>query len=196
MRFPWLDTLLSLLIVAGACCVWQSGSERLRLQPEYERFKRLTGELIPQDPAKVYVRALPTDDPLEFAWRVYLPANYRLQVHHESGSSSGSSSDPVNTIARVRLKEIDGTWRVYKKVAYGSSLSSLPPKVGKFLSEHPEQLQVEQLGRGTTAEFSTSDSFVLLQLTAAAEGRSAGDSNQKDSSPPKPFIKLQIGPPK
>ena len=186
-----------LLIVVGAVLLWQSGSDRSLLHAEHSRLKLLTGELIPEDPTKIYIRAIETGDPLDFAWRVYLPPNYQLNIRHTSGSSaSGSNSDAVNSIFRVRLREIDGRWFHYDGFHGSSGLSSLNPHVGDFLREHPDQLRVEQLGRQQTEELDPSSEFVLLRVTAP-EAAVPGNKASSDGGPhiAEPIIEVIIGPP-
>jgi len=197
MRLPWLDALLILLIVVGGYYVWQSGSERGRLQAEHERLKALTGELVPVDPTKIYLRALETGDPLDFAWRVYLPPNYRLNVSHtRGGSSSSSNSEAVSAIFRVRLRKVDGRWLSYHRFAGGSGLSSLNPEVAEFLDNHPDQLLVEQFGKERTEEIDPASEFMLIMATMPQEpGASEKDSKGKPSREKEPVIYVKIGPP-
>ena len=200
MRFPWVDAFLTLVIVVGVVFVWQSASERSRLQAEHGRLKRLTGELIPTDPTKIYVRAIDTADPLHFAWRVYFPPNYPLNVRHtRGGSSSGWNSEAVHAIFRVRLREVDGRWAAYHRFHFSSGLSSLDPQVGDFLREHPEQLQVEQLGSERTEELDPASEFVLLKATLpeneTGTGTKEANRGANRSRHSEPVLHVRIGPP-
>jgi hypothetical protein len=166
MRFSVVDALLLVVIAVGAFYLWGSATERARLGSEAERLRLLTGDLRPADPAKVYIRAIPTGDPLDFAWRVYFPPNYSMYARHSSGSfSSGSSSDAVHSIFRVRLRKVNGSWRIYERMHHSSALSSVNHRLAKYLDGHEEQIVVEQRGSETLEEIEPDQEFTLLRLT-------------------------------
>lgn len=199
MKSAWLDALLFVVILIGAFNAWRSSGERARLQPEYERLKPLAGELVPADPAKVYVRAIASEEPLEFAWRVYFPPNYRMHVRHSSGSSSsGSNSEAVNAIVRVRLREVDGRWHVYYRFPFSSGLSSVDAHVAKVLRDHPDRIQVEQLGSQEVEELEVTGEFFLLKLTIPEDLQDEGNTTSSPGTnkpKKKPFFALKVGPP-
>jgi hypothetical protein len=198
MKIAWLDALLLVVILIGAFNVWRSSAERAQLQPEYERLKPLAGELVPKDPAKVYVQAIPTEAPLEFAWRVYFPPNYPMYVQHSHGSSSssGGNAEAVNAIVRVRLREVDGSWLVYHRFPFSSGLTSVDHHAVKILQDHPERIQVEQLGSEETQELETNSEFMLLKLAIADEVSAKASPSSKTRQPDaKPFFALKVGRP-
>ena len=100
------DLILLLVALSGGLLALQNGRQLRQLRAEYERLSTITGDLPISDASKVHVRALETGERLHFAWRVYLPANYRAVVSNASGSSSSwpairASSSPECGYART-----------------------------------------------------------------------------------------------
>lgn len=172
MRFRLLDFLLITLIVVGSFFAWRTGSKRYELSKTFERLSRKTGDLLITDPSLVYVQALPTGEPRHFAWRVYLPPNYNLNVRARSGGmSSFSSAGARDFIARVRFREDEqGLLHVYTHFAGGASRSNIgDADLSKFLHGRWDKLKVEQLGVDQLAAFNPGRSAVLLKLTMPDE---------------------------
>lgn len=72
------------------------------------------GELKVVDPAKVYVKALPTENPLDFAWRIYLPKNYGSVELLTMGNgefpsyrSRGGFPESKELVIRASLRQYD-----------------------------------------------------------------------------------------
>jgi hypothetical protein len=152
IRIRWIALAVQWVIVAailvGGALAIRSGQKHSGLRAEYRRLATAVGELNVEDPEKIWIVALDTGDPMHFAWRVYLPANFKLQVNHSSGSFSSSYSDPMEFIARVRFRgDDDDAIHVYKQFGSGSSLMRYAHnESARFVRDHWEQLQVEQLG--------------------------------------------------
>jgi hypothetical protein len=166
------DLLLSVVLIVGCVLAWQSARERACLTSDYERLVRATGDLPITDPTRAHFRALETGDPLHFAWRIYLPANYTAKWRsRESGMGSGISTSPQEFIARVRLREDEeGNWSVYQAFHGGSSRGSLGGKVlNDLLRRSADKLLVEQLGAKATATVGPDESAVLLRLSLPKE---------------------------
>lgn len=101
------EITLLVVIVVGGVVLWRTTVQRDELQREHDRLSAKIGVLVIKDPAQVHLRAIDTGDPMHFAWRAYFPANYRWSYTSKSGSGGSSSSSPMETILRVRLREID-----------------------------------------------------------------------------------------
>ncbi len=101
-----VDGLLLIVVFIGGYLAWQTGLERGRLAQHYQKLVRVAGSLVVSDPSKIYVQALETGDPMHFAWRVFLPANY-TENWRSSRESAGSrtSPKPSEFIARVHQAE-------------------------------------------------------------------------------------------
>ena len=69
---------IALLLAAlyGAYLAAREEQTRRELSVQHRVLANEVGYLDITDPDKVHVVALPSDDPLHFRWRVYLPANY------------------------------------------------------------------------------------------------------------------------
>lgn len=166
MRLRVVDGLLILAILAGGDLVWRTNSEQRTLKAEHDRLVRRMGELKIAEPDKVHILALPTDDPLHFAWRVYLPPNYQLQIRHSTGGSTSMNTSSCEFIARVRFREnAQGRTEVYSSYTGGSGLSSFgDASLTKFLQQHAGELDVEQLGSERVEILSADQGAVLLRV--------------------------------
>jgi hypothetical protein len=88
-----------------------------------------------------------------------------LQWTDNSGRSSSQSTNAVECIARVRFgKDKSGNLHVYQKFSGGSTFGSLPGASLAF--EHPDAIEVEQLGTDKLVTFSPDESIAFLKLTA------------------------------
>lgn len=174
-RFRWIGPVVQWTIVAGivvgAVSTFRSGRERNELRAEYRRLAAKVGELDVEDPEKVWLVALDTGDPMHFAWRVYLPANYRLKVRHPSGWGSSWGSDPKEFIARVRFRdEDDDAISVYKNFGSGSSRGRYAHgDAAAFVRKHREAFEIEQLGRDGPVSLDPDEPAELLRIRLPAE---------------------------
>lgn len=167
-----LDLLLVGLLVVGGVLAWQSGRERRRLETELARLRNLVQELDLVDPTKVHIRAIETNEPLHFAWRVYLPAGISTTVKSRftlsGGSSWGSSTstNPSHFIARVRFRKNErGTWELYEKFHNGSSHSTISePRISELFDKHAAELVAEPLGADQLEVFDSTESRDLLRI--------------------------------
>lgn len=168
MKHKVTDWLLALSILLGFLMAWQSGRERSRLQDKYQQLHRIVGELLIADPSQVHVRALETREPLHFAWRISLPANYTLQLSDKGGSQGPSSSTGSREfIARVRFREDEqGGLQVYQNFL-GSSVTHrfADQSLAAFLRDRWGKIIVEQLGADRLVTIAPDRSAVLLRLT-------------------------------
>src|SRR6478609_5418149 len=103
-----IDLILIAAIAVGGFYAWRSGSERMRLRATQERLARKAGDLALNDPTRAHFLALPTGEPLHFAWRVYFPAGSSITIlDRNGGSSSLGIGSAEQFIARVRIREDD-----------------------------------------------------------------------------------------
>jgi hypothetical protein len=199
MKVAWLNALLWTAIVVGAACLWRSSRENVQLRAEADRLKSVTGELVPADPTQIYVRAIKTDDPLEFAWRVYFPPGYQLQVRHKHGYSSSSAlSNAIHGMARVRLREVDGVMQIYQRLPDSSGLSSINPELQQFLRGRWDRLQVEQLGKERLEQLDPKSEFILFRLTLPEDLQKEAESKlpkgMRSEFMPS-LLEIRVGPP-
>jgi hypothetical protein len=171
MKLYLKDVLLIGLILLGGILALRTGSERRRLEAEVERLFRASGDLPVGDESRVHVLALKTGEPLHFAWRVYVPPNYKQIITGRGGggswSGSSSSSSAQQFTARVRFREDpDGALQVYSRFSGGSSLMSIGDRpLATFLRDRWNRLRVEQLGAAHLETVPVDGSAVLLRLT-------------------------------
>jgi hypothetical protein len=184
-----VDVILLILVIVGAILAIQTGRERSRLAAHYERLKRKTGDLVIADPSRAYILALPTGEPLSFAWRVYFPANCPYRLIGPFGASSGQSSTASDSIARVRIRENPSGQLEFFSSFAGSSMSmSLGnPKLAALLHGRWNTLLVEQLGLGEIAVVKPGAPTQLLKLTLPDDLQREAE-NQLSADERKPYV--------
>ncbi|MFO0868182.1 MAG: hypothetical protein U0935_04480 [Pirellulales bacterium] len=167
-----LDSLLLAVALLGGWCAWQNSQERQRLAAEYVQLTALVGAGVEAEREQVCFQALPTGDPLHFAWRVHYPANFRQWIGSSTGGwSSSQSSVPQEFVARVRFRFMaDGGIEVYQRFAGGSSRSQIvAPDLGRRLRERWSELHVEQLGANGTERLAPEKQAVVLRIVVPPE---------------------------
>ena len=172
MVIRWLNAALAIAVVIGGVMAHQAGKEHQRLRTEYERLAKKVGDLPIEDPSKVYVLALETDEKLHFAWRIYLPPNVKLRWQTSDGGRSWSSyRDAREFIARVRFREDEnGQLIVFTKRANGSGMFRFENRqVADLLRGRWDEIQVEQLGAGEIVTVEPDEIATLLRLTLSDE---------------------------
>lgn len=199
MKLRALDILLLLIIAIGGVYAWKSGQERSRLRARYNRLASITGDPKITDPARVHIQALETDDPMHFAWRMYYPANYTQLIASRDGVGSSWSSDANEFIGRLRFRMSDqGYLDCYEHFSGGSSRGSVVSgPTAKFLVEHWNELQIEQLGADGLAVIDPKETVTLLQITIPEElqakaTRTLGTPIESHLVPD--FFRLKLGP--
>jgi hypothetical protein len=200
MKSRLLDAVLLLVVLAGGIAAWQTGRERSRLSERYERLVRITGDLTVDDPTKVYIQALETGAPLEFAWRVHLPPNFNSSVWSSGGTqTTGWARSASDSIARVRIREDEnGLLEIHERFAQSSSRSSFGERaLAEMLHGRWGAIRVQQLGAAGPAELKPGQPAVLLRLTLpdelADEARKTLDAHAQSRFVPILF-ELNLGP--
>lgn len=152
MRFKWLDGVLIGLTILGSVFFVRVQSQLAELHKAQARIVAAVGEMKIQDPSVAQIKALETNQPWQWAWRVYLPDNSNgtltYQVGQGSSGSLGFASSQQEFIARLSLTQLkDGRLGLYNRFEGGCSFSSFGTKeFGDFLREHRDELEIEQLG--------------------------------------------------
>jgi hypothetical protein len=202
MKYRIPDLMLLVALIVGGGFAWQTARERARLAVDHERLVRATGNLPISDPTKAHFLALDTGEPLHFAWRVYLPANYPVKFRNREGAmGTGVGPNPQEFIARVRLREDhQGSWSIYQAFFGGSSREGLGSKqLSDLLRRGADKILVEQLGAKATATIEANESAVLLRLRLPedmqAEARRSLPKYEQSRYIPDLFV-LEFGPEK
>ena len=170
-----LDISLIVLTLVGGFFAVQSGRQRSLLSSQVARIEKRIGTLPISDPRLVHICALETENRLEFKWRIYLPANYkmtRFQQSNSSGSSSGGmhTANPTEMIARVHFREDNGQIECYSNFGSSSSLEAHQQSMhATMLREKVDQLKIEQLGKDGPVTFEPDEAFTILRITVPKE---------------------------
>lgn len=162
-----IELVLIAAIAAGLYFAAAEGRERAGLLGEYERLRRMTGDLEVEDPSKTYVLAIPSGEPLRFAWRVHGPKGTQLSIaKFASGSSSqlttGLSEEDAIVTARVRLTDDRGVELHTNFLGSSGVVSASHPALGRLIRGRESEVVVEQLG--TPAASLEPGQRVLLRL--------------------------------
>ncbi len=170
-----LDGILLLAALVGFALVWQEGRSQDRLRARYEQLTRGTGDFSIIDPSRIHVLALDTGEPMHFAWRVYLPANYEL-IPRGRGSGVVSASPPSECpsrelILRVRFREDAGGRLNLYQVNEGSSSRGAfgHQSLSKVLHGRFDKVLVEQLGTPNLVSVGADEPLNLLRLKLPAD---------------------------
>jgi hypothetical protein len=163
-----IDSLLLVVVLVGGYLAWQMGRERSHLAEHYRQLVKMAGDMVVTDPTKIHVQALDTGDPLHFAWRVFLPANYPEAWHAtRGGTGNRTSAKPTEFIQRVRLRPNDqGKMQIYTRGSFSSSLANQGHEaLNDLLRGRWNKLKVERIGGPSTAVIDPSQAVVFLRLT-------------------------------
>ncbi len=172
--------LIDLAILAGiiyfAALTYGERSAISALDRELKPRQATLGELKVVDPAKIYVKALRTESPFDFAWRVYLPKNHGTVELLTMGNgefpryrSRGGYHEPKELVIRASLRQYDQlyTLQVYGGVApldIIKEMKVLPAIESIQQLLDPKLAAIRQVGTDGTQEFSTEDDIELLKV--------------------------------
>jgi hypothetical protein len=171
-----IDGLLLLAILTGGAIAWRSSVEGDGLRRELNELLPRAGELPITDSTRAHVRAMDTRDPMQFAWRVYVPPNYTVNLRVGRPSSFGESSSSTSAsgrefIARVRFREVEnGELKLYTQFDGSGTLMTLcDANAARFLRGRWNKLSVKQLGAAEVATVAADKQAVLLRITLPAD---------------------------
>jgi hypothetical protein len=179
-----IEVLLVIAILIGAAFLMWSVPARGELQERYDQLVVKTGRLEITDPTRVHIRAIPTGDPLHFAWRAYFPPNYPFAYSCSNGGGSSSRSESWEGILRVRMRNVDGNLQLYYRFMGGSGLRSFGTGgLRQFLKEHPDliqKLQIEQLAAKEPLNFAPDEAMTLVKISLSEEAQADARRELKD----------------
>ena len=150
----WVNLLLIGLTLVGCVAFVNIQRELALLSQEHSRIVSAVGEMEIVDPQLVHIKALKTDDPLLWQWRVYLPEAAKCNFYYSVGTrGSSNGSDMVSSrsefIARIGLSKPrrGGAMQMFTRCVGHTGVSTFGnDEFADFLIEHRDQLKVEQLG--------------------------------------------------
>jgi hypothetical protein len=156
----------ALVVCLGGILDFRIGRERERLQADYKRLTRSVADFEIDDPARVYLQAIKTDDPLHLSWRVRVPAGFKYTISQAGGSSRGSWGVEQDFIAHVRFRRnAEGQLERYISFGGGSSRSSVGPKqYTDWLLSHLNEFKVDQAGADRAVSYGAKETIPLLSI--------------------------------
>lgn len=178
--FSWgID--LCLIALAGVGCYFAIQSTLRKSEHEFH-LKQLadksqlnaSGAFEIVDTDRIYVKAIETGKPLEFAWRVYLPSGFKkMAVMETISGKSGKSiittlTEPCESIARFKI-ELFGEYAVCEnhwldEVSVVLSDLSNSKETQEFLQASDFNAAITQAGKVEVESFSKDDDLELLRL--------------------------------
>ena len=167
-----LEATIVVVIVVGALLAASSGWRLSSVRAENERLVKRVGRLKIDDPTRVHVVAMPSDDPMTFVWRVHFPANYNAtySTYYSSGNTASSFSTsvaPYEGVVRARMRAFpNDEWKFYSAIGGSSSLGDVSgdDRLMKIVKGHWNRLRAEQLGYDEMVSFAPDEGFVLLRI--------------------------------
>lgn len=162
--------LLSVALVGGYLAYY-SYQKRAQLESQVSQIEARIGKLDPADPDRIYILALDSPSPFEFAWRICIPSNSNLKVKHSVGQGSSTStyteSTPQEFIARIKISINDG--RLLCKSRFDNRAGTLSGANKGALFEavqknSREGLNIKIAGETSVQSIAKTDSFDLLRI--------------------------------
>ena len=169
--------------VIGGVLAYRAGTERQHLLAERTRLVKKVGSMAIGDRSKLHVRAIETGDELHFAWRVYVPAGFKVRWEYSNGGYSVSHSSIASEfVARVRLREEERRrLYVFSNQASGSRLALGDEQLADSLRDRWDEVRVEQLGSDDVTVIEADEVVTLLRLTLSDDlKREADQKLEKD----------------
>jgi hypothetical protein len=137
------------------------------------------------DRSKLHVRAIETGDELHFAWRVYVPAGFKVRWEYSNGGYSVSHSTIASEfVARVRLREEErGRLYVFSNQAGGRRRLRLgDAQLADLLRDRWDEVRVEQLGSDDVAVIDADEVVTILRLTLSDDLKRESDQKLEKQS--------------
>ena len=159
-----VNILLAVVAICGAVFAWQAYPEYRKADREYRRLVRKVGRFEVDDESRFHVQAVPTEDPQEWLWNVYLPpkTNARLATRSSSGGGSTGKTTDSGKYGRIRLRiqeDAEGEWSIWHDGVFGTGFSSIHNR-DDF---DPESWRVTA-NPDETDSFGTDEAFELIAI--------------------------------
>ena len=184
-RFIWkaLSFTIDLFLIAtaGVGCYFAIQSSLRKSEHEFhlkqladKSLSNASGTFEIVNPDRIYVKAIETGKPLEFAWRVYLPTGFKkIAVMETINGKSGKNvtttlTQPCESIARFNIKLI-GEYAVCEQqwldeVSVFLSDLSDSKETKEFLEASDFNTVITHAGKVEVESFSKYDDLDLLRL--------------------------------
>lgn len=166
-----VNIALTLLAIFGGIVAFRESWLNRELLDEHRTLVAESGYLVPSDPTKVYVVALPSEVPFLFRWRVYLPSKSTV-LWKENQWDSHSTSGPEVLTVQIRLREEDNgfvyCFRDFTSYPETESHRWQSMFVGNemrdFLHDHADDIDIHQLGSDGPVALDPQEIATLLRL--------------------------------
>lgn len=163
-----INIALALLALFGTIAALRESNVNRDMSAEYRTLAAETGFLDLADFSKVHVVALPSEDPLHFRWRIYLPEKCTVSWKTKNlwDDVSGSSSGPQNFIAQVRFRRNEnGFVQVFTDLeSFGGVRALGGRELQEFMRDHWDDVDIYQLGSDGPAMVDPEEIATLLRL--------------------------------
>ncbi len=180
-----ISSMLVVLLLFGLGSAYMAESGNARLRADYARMYQVGGDLDAPDPTKVYIQTLPGEDPLDFRWRVHVPAKYSFHLTGPGGGQQTNQS-PSDFVVRFRLKQdVAGAITCYfTRDGLGTFMDHTgyrqDPELGAWLVAHLNDLEIRQVGKQGVETFDATDHIELLTIHVPEEvGKTASENVKK-----------------
>lgn len=170
-----LELILVPFALVGVYLALQSGMERASFTAHVTRIEKKIGTFKITDPKLIHIQAVETENPLEFAWRIYLPANYSMKVVQSCDTAGATTSQstrvtPTEFIARVMLRESNGLLECYSSFNASGSLQGFQGSLyAAAVREQFGRLKIEQLGKSGPTTYQPNEDLTLLKISLPPE---------------------------
>jgi len=162
-----INVTLALLSIFGGVLAFRESSLNRDLSEEHLELAAESGYLDLSDFNKVYVVALPSEDPLHFRWRIYLPDKCNvIWKTSQWQDGSGNSAGPQDFIAQVRVRRNErGFVRVFEDLGSSTGVASLGGReLQEFLHDHWDDVDIHQLGSDGPVAVEPQEITTLVRL--------------------------------
>ena len=182
MKKPIVNTALFVIAILGVLLIAMETNRHWELKAEHQKWVDQVGEFSIVDPNKLQFLALPTDDPLHFRWRVYLPTGYTVKWTDNFPGfpriSSGTilpTSRPQESILQIRFRQ-DKEGMLWLYHQNGGISNTTPVKnreLGQFITEHWNELEIIQVSSGELQTFRHDEEITILKIVVPTDLLSA-----------------------
>lgn len=163
-----INLAICLITVVGLVYTSRARSQRNLLRQEHDALAAQFGSLDVQDPDRFYLTRVATDDPYQFAWRIYCPEQADVETHQQGmggSGSAGSSGVGGERIIRVRFRWKESGAGIFVKSIGGSTTSGIGNRgFADFIQAHWDELQIQVMPIGESREFDLDQVIELLSV--------------------------------
>ncbi len=162
-----VNLFLVVLILGAFIFAWQMGQSRKRLDAEYQRLARVTGDLTIEDASKVHVQAIDCVEPFHFSWRVYLPADrtWIVETGPRGNTRAWIAQGEFLAHAQFRVDKLRNV-TVYIDFGGGSTEWYLCDQfLTELLEDQWNRIHIETVGTSVIEAIEPGEFIIILRLS-------------------------------